>query len=62
MQVALNWIVSKKGVVAIPKAGDAEHMLENAGASGWKLTQKEGEILIRCLETSAHISPEGDQY
>lgn len=45
VQVALNWIVSKKGVVAIPKASDVAHLLENAGASGWRLTQKEYKIL-----------------
>lgn len=40
-QVALNWVVSKKNVVAIPKAGSREHVIENAGASGWKLSKSE---------------------
>ncbi len=40
-QVALNWLIAKRSVVAIPKASDRAHVLENAGASGWKLTKKE---------------------
>lgn len=36
-QVALNWLVSKKNVITIPKASDLAHVRENAGAAGWKL-------------------------
>ncbi len=35
-QVALNWLVSKPRVVAIPKASKAEHVRENRGALGWR--------------------------
>jgi diketogulonate reductase-like aldo/keto reductase len=50
-QVALNWIISRKGVIAIPKASDAAHMRENAGASGWELSKKEiGEISKAAIE------------
>ncbi len=44
-QVALNWLINKKNVVAIPKATDERHVVENAGASGWKLTKEEQEEL-----------------
>lgn len=37
-QVALNWLLVKDPVVAIPKAGRLDHVRENAGASGWKLS------------------------
>jgi diketogulonate reductase-like aldo/keto reductase len=50
-QVALNWLVSKKSVVAIPKASDRKHVLENAGASGWKLTKGE-EAMLNGLKDS----------
>ncbi len=40
-QVALNWLISKRNVVAIPKAGNKEHVLEIVGASGWNLTKSE---------------------
>ena len=36
-QVALNWLISKHYVVAIPKAGIEEHLRENAEAMGWRL-------------------------
>ncbi len=36
-QVALNWCINKESVIAIPKASSVEHVVENMGASGWKL-------------------------
>ncbi len=44
-QVALNWLVSKKNVIAIPKASSIEHVRENAGAVGWKLSGQDLEAL-----------------
>jgi diketogulonate reductase-like aldo/keto reductase len=38
-QVALNWLIAKKPVVAIPKAGSLNHVRENAGAAGWQMSQ-----------------------
>jgi len=40
-QVALNWLISNDNVVAIPKCGSKEHVLEIVGASGWSLTKSE---------------------
>jgi diketogulonate reductase-like aldo/keto reductase len=40
-QVALNWLISKKNVIAIPKSANKDHVIEFAGASGWKLTKSE---------------------
>ncbi|MEM5802176.1 MAG: aldo/keto reductase, partial [Candidatus Aenigmatarchaeota archaeon] len=42
-QVTLNWLISKKPVVAIPKASDIKHIEENAGAVGWKLRKEDFE-------------------
>ena len=36
-QVALNWCISHKPVVAIPKANRVDHIRENCNASGWQL-------------------------
>jgi len=36
-QVCLNWLISKEGVITIPKAIQDDHLRENAGASGWRL-------------------------
>ncbi len=44
-QVALNWLLVKEAVVAIPKAATLEHVRENAGAVGWKLTKKDQDAL-----------------
>ena len=40
-QVALNWCLAKEGVVTIPKASTIEHIAENCGASGWRLTAEQ---------------------
>jgi diketogulonate reductase-like aldo/keto reductase len=36
-QVALNWCTSHANVVAIPKSNSASRVIENCGASGWRL-------------------------
>jgi diketogulonate reductase-like aldo/keto reductase len=39
-QIALNWVISKEeNIVAIPKADRVEHVKEDCGASGWKLSE-----------------------
>lgn len=44
-QVALNWLIAKEAVVAIPKATNLDHVKENAGAAGWKLSKEDQETL-----------------
>jgi len=44
-QVTLNWCLAKDSVVAIPKADSAEHVQENCGASGWRLTPDQIALL-----------------
>ncbi|MDA4118698.1 MAG: aldo/keto reductase [Thaumarchaeota archaeon] len=46
-QVALNWLVSKPGVFAIPRASRADHVKEDIGASGWSLPDGEKAELER---------------
>jgi len=48
-QVALNWLIRKQ-VVAIPGAKRPVDVEDNAGATGWQLTQTE----ITAMETSAN--------
>lgn len=36
-QIAINWLISKKGVVTIPKASNIRHIEENLGAMGWEM-------------------------
>jgi len=45
VQVALNWCLCKPGVVAIPKGNSVAHILENCGASGWRLTPEQVQRL-----------------
>jgi diketogulonate reductase-like aldo/keto reductase len=40
-QVALNWLVSKPAVFAIPRASNEAHVRENLGASGWRLSKED---------------------
>lgn len=40
-QIALNWLVSKPNVVTIPKAVGVDHVKENLGAIGWKLSKED---------------------
>jgi diketogulonate reductase-like aldo/keto reductase len=45
IQVALNWLIVKDPVVAIPKAGRLDHVRENAGAAGWRLSEEDQAAL-----------------
>ena len=48
-QIALNWFISKYDFVfPIPRASNPDHVRENAGAMGWRMTPDE----IALLESS----------
>lgn len=50
-QIALNWFHSKYDFVfPIPRASNPEHVVENAGSVGWKMTRAEIELLERTFE------------
>lgn len=44
-QVALNWCITKTGVIAIVKANSSEHVVEDCGASGWTLAPEHVQLL-----------------
>jgi len=44
-QVALNWLISQKNVVAIAKTKHIEHLDENLGALGWEMQSVDIERL-----------------
>ncbi len=48
-QVALNWCIAKPNVIAIPKSDRVERVVENCGASGWRLTPRQLETLNRAF-------------
>ncbi|MGC9153613.1 MAG: aldo/keto reductase [Vulcanisaeta sp.] len=47
IQVVLNWYVGIDNLVPIPKAGRIEHVEENAGAMGWRLSKEDWELISR---------------
>jgi len=40
-QIAINWLISKKNIITIPKATTIEHLKDNLGSIGWKLEQED---------------------
>jgi diketogulonate reductase-like aldo/keto reductase len=40
-QVTLNFLTREKNVIAIPKANSVDHVRENCGASGWRLSEED---------------------
>lgn len=49
-QILLNWCLSKDDVVAIPKGNSVEHVLDNCGASGWRLPGAVMDALERGIQ------------
>ncbi|MBI4451969.1 aldo/keto reductase [Candidatus Woesearchaeota archaeon] len=52
-QIALNWVVSKPNIIAIPKASTKEHLAENLGAVGWEMERQDYEALDRIRQPFA---------
>ncbi|MCR8433257.1 MAG: aldo/keto reductase [Crenarchaeota archaeon] len=44
-QIALNWLISKPLVVAIPKSENRNHIKENIDTMGWRLSEEDLKIL-----------------
>jgi diketogulonate reductase-like aldo/keto reductase len=44
-QVALNWCTAHANVITIPKSNSAARIAENCGASGWRLSPDQLELL-----------------
>lgn len=49
-QVALNWQIGLPPVVTIPKASRIEHVEENVGAMGWRLSREDWELISKHYE------------
>jgi len=50
-QVALNWCVWRPSVITIPKSNSAARVAENCGASGWRLSNEQYELLSRAFQS-----------
>jgi diketogulonate reductase-like aldo/keto reductase len=44
-QVALNWCTAHPNVIAIPKSNNVARVVENCGASGWRLSPEQFDLL-----------------
>ncbi|MBI3860100.1 MAG: aldo/keto reductase [Thaumarchaeota archaeon] len=50
-QVALRWLAEKENVFPIPRASRPLHVLEDAGASGWELSETDAAELDAAFRT-----------
>jgi diketogulonate reductase-like aldo/keto reductase len=57
-QIAINWCISKRGVVTIPKANSVEHVKENCAAPDFQLSPDELRLLDQKVECSRRGSAE----
>ena len=44
-QVVINWCLCQAGVVAIPKGNSSAHIIDNCGASDWRLSETQLALL-----------------
>jgi len=51
VQIAINWLISKQGIITIPKATNVAHLKENLGAMGWRLEHQDMWRLDNQFET-----------
>ena len=51
VQVALNWLISKENVIAIPKTSKEERLVEFSEAMGWRLSKEDLELLNEHYKT-----------
>ena len=58
-QVALNFLTRHPNVFAIPKTTHPEHIKENAGAVGWKLSAQEMDAIDRAFPAPASVTALG---
>ena len=50
-QISLNWLISKKGIVAVTKSSKTSHLKDNLGAMGWRLKQQDVDRLDKeCID------------
>ena len=44
-QVALNWLIQKEGVFAIPKTLNIDHLIENSKSTNWRMTESDYRLV-----------------
>jgi diketogulonate reductase-like aldo/keto reductase len=56
-QVILNFLTRMPELFTIPKAGDSEHVRENAGGAGWSLSAEDIVAIDRAFPAPSHDTP-----
>jgi diketogulonate reductase-like aldo/keto reductase len=56
-QVTLNFLTRLPQLFTIPKAGDPDHVRENAGGAGWNLPEEDLAAIDRAFPAPAHETP-----
>ena len=49
-QIVLNWCLCKDGVVIIPKGNSEAHVVDNCGASDWRLSAEQVGLLVSRIQ------------
>jgi diketogulonate reductase-like aldo/keto reductase len=57
-QVALNWCLLHYPSIVIPKAACVDHVIENCGASGWRLSPEQIKLLESNIGFRRRTGPE----
>lgn len=57
LQIVLAWVLHQSQVLAIPKAGLADHVIQNAHAAELKLTQADLALLNQAFPAPTHAVP-----
>jgi diketogulonate reductase-like aldo/keto reductase len=55
-QVAINWLISQKNVIAISKMRNPDHLKENIGAVGWEMEKEDIEYLREKFPNQLKVS------
>ncbi len=56
VQAALNWLISQPNVAVIARTRQIAHLRENVGALGWKMYEKDIELLRTQYHDQAEMS------
>jgi diketogulonate reductase-like aldo/keto reductase len=56
-QVALNFLTRRKSLFAVPKASKVDHVRENAGGTGWELSEDDLEVIDRVFPPAGKNEP-----
>ena len=60
-QIVLNWIISK-GVVAIPRSANPEHIRDNFGSLGFEMAPEDLALIDSCDRNNRQVNPEFAEF